>query len=112
MPDDKPTSKVTRPTTESKRQGSVKLANVGRSIPANGFVTFADFTCQQGRAFSAPMEIFQCVRTLVAEPNRLGNRLFLANVTMPLIGQSLTGFQIDRQSVDVRAERRSHCDSR
>jgi hypothetical protein len=48
-----------------------------------GFVTFADSTCQQGRAFSAPMEIFQCVRTLVAEPNRLGNRLFLANVTMP-----------------------------
>jgi hypothetical protein len=29
----------------------------------------------------------------------------------PLIGQSLTGFQIDRQSVDARAERRSHGDS-
>src|ERR1700674_2086064 len=30
----------------------------------------------------------------------------------PLIGQSLTSFQIDRQRVDTRAERRSHCDSR
>jgi hypothetical protein len=29
------------------------------------------------------MSKFQCFRTLVAEPNRLGNRLFLANVTTP-----------------------------
>ena len=27
------------------------------------------------------MSIFQCLRTLVAKPNRLGNRLFLANMT-------------------------------
>jgi hypothetical protein len=30
---------------------------------------------------SARMFIFQCLRALAAEPNRLGNRLFLANVT-------------------------------
>ena len=30
--------------------------------------------------------IFQCLRALVTEPNRLGNRLFLANVTMPRRG--------------------------
>ncbi len=32
------------------------------------------------------MSIFQCLRTLVAKPNRLGNRLFLADVTMPKYG--------------------------
>jgi len=32
------------------------------------------------------MSIFQCLTALVAEPNRLGNRLFLANVTMPFAG--------------------------
>jgi hypothetical protein len=36
-----------------------------------------------GMALSAPMSIFQCLTALVAELNRVGNRLFLANVTMP-----------------------------
>ena len=43
------------------------------------------FTCQSGVALSARMSIFQCLRTLVAEPIWLKNRLYLANVTMPLI---------------------------
>jgi DNA invertase Pin-like site-specific DNA recombinase len=30
------------------------------------------------------MPKFQCLRKLVAQPNRLENRLFLANVTMPV----------------------------
>jgi hypothetical protein len=30
------------------------------------------------------MSKFQCLGELVAQPNRLENRLFLANVTMPL----------------------------
>ena len=47
-----------------------------------GFVTFMGFTCQYGGALSARMSI-QCLRVLVGEPNRLGNRLFLANVTIP-----------------------------
>jgi hypothetical protein len=36
-----------------------------------------------GRGALARMSIFQCLRALVANSNRLGNRLFLANVTMP-----------------------------
>ncbi|MGO9232697.1 MAG: formaldehyde-activating enzyme [Methylocella sp.] len=31
------------------------------------------------------MSRYQCLRALVAEPNRLHNHLFLANVTMPKI---------------------------
>ena len=34
-------------------------------------------------ALSARMSIFQCLRTLVAEPNPLEDRQFLTNVTMP-----------------------------
>jgi len=35
------------------------------------------------RATTARMSKFKCLRTLVAEPNQLGNRLFFGNVTMP-----------------------------
>ena len=37
------------------------------------------------RALKARMSEFQCLSTLVAELNRLENRLFLANVTMPFV---------------------------
>jgi hypothetical protein len=47
------------------------------------FVTFVGFTCLAGVALSVRMSIFQCLRALVAEPNWLKNRLYLANVTMP-----------------------------
>ena len=36
-----------------------------------------------GRGALCPVSIFQCLRSLVAEPNWLTNRLYLANVTMP-----------------------------
>jgi 4-diphosphocytidyl-2C-methyl-D-erythritol kinase len=46
-------------------------------------VTFLGFTCQLRGAFAARMSKFQCFSELAALPNRLENRLFLANVTMP-----------------------------
>jgi hypothetical protein len=57
---------------------------------------------------SAGMSIFQRIRTLVAEPKRLGNRLFLDIVTVPLEGLSHTvpGFVFDR-ALSVRVELKS-----
>lgn len=40
----------------------------------SGFVTFVGITCQSSGPVSPCMSIFQCLRTLVADPNRLGNR--------------------------------------
>jgi hypothetical protein len=51
---------------------------------SNGIVTCVGFTCQKREALTTRMSKFQCLRDLVAQPNRLENRLFLANVTMPL----------------------------
>jgi DNA-binding transcriptional LysR family regulator len=62
---------------------------------SDGIVTFVGFTCQLREALAACMSKFQCLRELVAPPNRLENRLFLVNVTMPLrgIASGLTYFE-------------------
>ena len=54
------------------------------------------------------MSIFQCLRTLVTEQSWLGNRLFLANVTMPLRVSELCDLQrnqIDFQSAAIHIRR-------
>jgi hypothetical protein len=49
----------------------------------DGFVAFIGSTCQRPQTLELRMNKVQCVRARVTQPNRLKNRLFLANVTMP-----------------------------
>jgi hypothetical protein len=76
---------------EKRERTGIKQAR--RPLPDNlprepiiypaGVVTFIRFTCQERGPLTAVMSKYQCLRALVAEPNRLEDRLFLANVTMP-----------------------------
>ena len=47
--------------------------------------TLVGFTCQQRGTLTARIFKYQCFRALIAEPNRLKSRLFLANVTNAIL---------------------------